>query len=102
MEKEITVIEARDIIKSGEVLQLIDVRSQEAFEDFSLPGFFNVPLNKISQEIPNLDSRKRTLLMCQDGSQSSQALTLLESCGINAQVVRGGHNDWKRIISTPL
>ncbi|MBU3916097.1 rhodanese-like domain-containing protein [bacterium] len=102
MEKEITVIEARDIIKSGETLQLIDVRSQEAFEDYALPGFINIPLNRISQEIPNLDNRKKTLLICADGSQSTQAQKLLESCEINALVIRGGHIDWKKIISTPL
>ncbi len=101
MEKEITVIEARDLIKSHKELQLIDVRSKDAFSSYSLEGFINIPLNKLGQEIPNLDGKKRTLIICSDGSQSLEALKLLESCGISAQVVRGGHADWKKIIGTP-
>jgi len=97
-EKEVTVIEARDLMKSEKDLQLIDVRSAEAFEEYSLPGFINIPLSKLSQEIPNLDGKKLTLIVCNDSNLSYQALKLLESCDINAKVIRGGHNDWKRII----
>ncbi|MBU2512053.1 rhodanese-like domain-containing protein [bacterium] len=99
MEKEITVIEARDLIQAEKDLQLIDVRSQEAFEAEALQGFINIPLSKLSQEIPNLDSRRRTLIICSDGDLSFQALKLLESCGINGQVIRGGYSDWKKIIN---
>ncbi len=98
MEKEITVIEARDLIKAESDLQLIDVRSKEAFETEALPGFINIPLSKLSQEIPNLDSKKRTLIICSDGGISTQALKLMESCGINGQVIRGGYSDWKKVI----
>ena len=101
MEKEITVIDARDIIKEDKELQLIDVRNADAFSEYSLPGFINIPLSKLSQEIPNLDGKKRTLIICSDGNLSFQALKLLESCDINAQVIRGGHRDWKRIIKQP-
>ena len=97
-EKEITVIEARDLIKSEKDLQLIDVRSAEAFAEYALPGFINIPLSRLSQEIPNLDGKKQTLIICNDGILSYQALKLLESCDINAKVIRGGHIDWKKII----
>ena len=100
MEKEITVIEARDLIKADRDLQLIDVRSKEAFEAGALPGFINIPLSKLSQEIPNLDTKRRTLIICSDGSISVQALKLLESCSIGAQVIRGGYSDWKQIINS--
>ena len=99
MEKEITVIEARDLIQAEEDLQLLDVRTEESFESDSLPGFVNVPLNSISRSISDLDGRKRTLILCKDGSQSHEALKLLESVGFNAQVIRGGLKDWKRVIN---
>ena len=60
MEKEITVIEARDLIQNEEDLQLLDVRTEESFENDSLSGFLNVPLNSISRTISDLDSRKKT------------------------------------------
>ena len=100
MEKEITVIEARDLLESEKESQFIDVRSNEAFEAYSIPGFINIPLSKLSQEIPNLDTKKRTIIVCNDGTLSRQAQKLLESCGINAIIVRGGHTDWKQIIMT--
>jgi rhodanese-related sulfurtransferase len=97
-EKEVTVIEARDLIKEDKDLQLIDVRSEESFAEFALPGFINIPLSRLSQEIPNLDGKKRTLIICNDGNLSFQALKLLESCDVNAKVIRGGYADWKKII----
>ena len=100
LEKELTVIEARDLMTEQKDLQLIDVRSPEAFADFALPGFINIPLSKLSQEIPNLDAKKQTLIICGDGSLSSQALKLLESCGISAKKIRGGYQDWKKIIQS--
>lgn len=100
MEKEITVIDARDLINEEKDLQLIDVRSAEAFLEGSLDGFINIPLSRLSQEIPNLDAKKRTLILCSDGTLSYQALKLLESCDIRAQVIRGGLSDWKQIIKS--
>lgn len=104
METELTVIEARDLIKSSDdnSLQLLDVRSKAVFENESLPGFINIPVNELSRKIDQLDGKKRTLLLCKDGSQSVQALKLLESCGFSGQVIRGGLDDWKRIIQTPI
>lgn len=104
METEITVIEARDLIRSSDehTLQLIDVRTKAVYENESLPGFINIPVNEISRKIDQLDGKKRTLLLCKDGSQSVQALKLLESCGFSGQIIRGGLDDWKRIITTPL
>ena len=99
MEKEITVIEARDMIQAEDDLQLLDVRTEESFENGALPGFLNVPLNSISRKIPDLDGRKKTLIICKDGSQSHEALKLLESVGFNVQVIRGGLNDWNRVIN---
>ena len=100
MDTEITVIEARDLIVSEDIsnLQLIDVRPKESFEKKTIDGFINMPVNEISRQFQKLDGRKRTLLLCQDGSQSYKALKLLESCGFKAQVIRGGLNDWNQII----
>ncbi|NQU65845.1 MAG: rhodanese-like domain-containing protein [SAR324 cluster bacterium] len=104
MKTEITVIEARDLIKSDTTnnFQLIDVRTKEVFDNEYIPGFINIPLNELSQKFDKLDGRKRTLLICKDGSQSSLALKLIESCGFSGEIIRGGLDDWKRIIQSPL
>jgi rhodanese-related sulfurtransferase len=105
MEIEINVIEARDLMMSNAIsksLQLIDIRPKESFERLSLSGFVNIPLADLSRSIPSLDGKKRTLILCQDGMLSYKALQLLESCGFNAQVIRGGIDDWTRIINPVL
>lgn len=105
MEKEITVIEARDLIrenKDNDSLQLIDVRSKEAFANGSIPNFINIPLIEVSRNIPELDGKKKTLVLCNNGKQSFEAIKLLESCGFEATVIRGGINDWRKIIDSSL
>ncbi len=104
MDTELTVIEARDLIRKDKEhnFQLIDVRTKEVFENESLPGFINIPLNELSQKFDQLDGKKRTLLICKDGSQSVLALKMIESCGFSGQVIRGGLDDWKRIIKSPM
>ena len=97
METELNVIDARDMLKT-ENIQLIDVRSEEQFQKKSLPNSINIPLSKISQEIPNLDAKKTTLLICNDGNLSIQASRLLEACKFRVYTIRGGIVDWEQII----
>ncbi len=97
MESEITVIDARDMLKTNSV-RLIDVRSSDQFEKKNIPGSINIPLSKVSQEIPKLETKKMTLLVCNDGSLSVQALKIFEACGFKAHVIRGGLFDWGQII----
>ncbi|MDX2470309.1 MAG: rhodanese-like domain-containing protein [SAR324 cluster bacterium] len=98
MNKELTVVEAYEAIQSNQSLQLIDVRSAVEFEKDALQGFTNIPLSEISQAMPKLDGKKKTILICSDGTQSHQAQTLLEACGYEPLTVRGGIRDWKLVI----
>ena len=97
MDTEVNVIEARDMLNSNKS-QLIDVRSAEQFENKAIPGSINIPLSRISQELPNLDAKRTTMLICEDGALSMQALKLLEACKFKAMVVRGGLRDWEQVI----
>ena len=100
--KEITVIEARDLLRSKDTIQTIDVRSPKEFEKGSLEGAINIPLNHISREIHAINPNLPTLLICNDGSTSQRALTLLEACDFKAQVIRGGLQDWTKVIGSPF
>ena len=51
-----------------------------------------------TDEIPNLDAKKTTLLICNDGSLSIQASKLLEACKFRVYTIRGGIIDWEQII----
>ncbi|MDH5560844.1 MAG: rhodanese-like domain-containing protein [Deltaproteobacteria bacterium] len=98
MEQELTVIEVRDLMRSNQNLQLIDLRPSEEFQKDAIEGFINIPLNNLSMKITELDGGKLTILLCDDGSLSHQGLLLLEACGFKVQIVRGGITDWKKII----
>ena len=97
MLKEVTVVEAFEMIEGEPNLQLLDVRSKEEFEKGSLPGFHSVPLAELSQTMPRLDGKKKTLLLCSDGSLSHQAQSMLEACGFEPAIIRGGLRDWAKI-----
>ena len=98
MEKEITVIEAFDLIQSGKYMELIDLRSPEAFAGKSIKGFRNIPAPELSQKVTAIDGKKHILLLCENGKQSHQALAILEACEFHPQVIRGGIQDWEKII----
>ena len=95
--KELTVIEAQELMESNDNLQLLDVRSTEEFAKKSLPGYTNLPLADLSHAMPQLEGKKRTLLLCSDGTQSLQAQQLLDACGFETQIIRGGLRDWVEI-----
>jgi len=105
MEQEINVIDARDLIREDEKtrkMQLLDVRSKEAFEESSIPGFMNIPLSEVSHKVPSLDGKKATLIICNDGSLSKKAQVLLEACGYKSTIIRGGLNDWRAVINPDI
>ena len=97
--KEITVIEAFDLISSAGKLQLIDIREAADFSKDAIDGFSNIPLSELTHHMPELDARKKILLIDADGSQSHQAQTMLEACGYEPIVIRGGIRDWKKIVA---
>jgi len=100
--KEITVIEARDLLRTNDYVQTIDVRLPAEFAKGSLKGAINIPLNSISREIHTINPDRKTILICNDGSISQKALVLLEACDFKAQIIRGGLRDWKKIIGPPF
>ena len=64
----------------GEVkLQIIDVRTKEEFENFSLPQVKgrNIPLNELQGRIEELDPQSPIYLLCQSGKRSDMAVRML-------------------------
>ena len=102
MEEELNVIEARDLLKSDKNVRLIDVRTSDEFERGAIKGSINIPLSRVSQEIPDLDFRNINILVCADGSQSQNALQLFTACGFKAHFIRGGLKDWAMIVEPSL
>ncbi|MEX0986897.1 MAG: rhodanese-like domain-containing protein [Bacteroidales bacterium] len=93
------------IIQQDPFLQLIDVRTPEEFEKFSLPGAVNIPLSRLlSEEYAYiLNQSDYTNVFYSNGTvHSSQAWLLTRMKGYeNNYVLMGGLNYWAETIMNP-
>ena len=71
----------RDSIKRG--AKVIDVRSEEEFQEKHLPGAINIPLNRLSSEIARHvpDKEQPVLLHCLSGGRSGIGKAMLKRMG---------------------
>lgn len=103
---------AKKIINKEPGVRLIDVRSEDEFKKFSLPGAINIPLEKILQKEKDstytyagiLNNDKSTLnIFYSNGSiYSNQAWLILRRMNYkNNYVMKGGLNKWFETIINP-
>jgi len=93
------------IVQKDPLLQLIDVRSPQDFEKFSLPGSINIPLESILldeyEEIIN-QSEKTNIFYSNGSLQANEAWMLTRQLGYkNNYVLLGGLNYWIEAIMNP-
>jgi sulfur-carrier protein adenylyltransferase/sulfurtransferase len=96
---------ARMLIENNPGLQLIDVRSEDEFNSYSLPNAINIPLgNILSEEWKHiLDQDIRINVFYSNGSvNGNQAWMLTRQLGYrNNYVLQGGLNYWMEAIVDP-
>ena len=102
----VSVDEVADwIINQDPSVTLVDVRSQDEFDHFSLPGAVNVPLSDLLAESAEtqLDCDRRSLIFFSTGSiVAEQAWMLYRRKGcLNNYVMEGGLNAWGDKIIQP-
>jgi sulfur-carrier protein adenylyltransferase/sulfurtransferase len=93
------------LIKKDPSLQLIDVRNQDEFEYFSLPGAINIPmpdlLNEQWEDLLNQDLKTNVFYSNAD-VEANQAWMLTRHLGYkNSFVLQGGLNYWVEVIMHP-
>ncbi len=96
---------ARRIIEEDPSLMLIDVRSSDRYQEFSLPGALNIPLSEILSpdwedylRAPGMDK----VLFSNSSLLSEQAWILLKRMNYrDIYVMKGGLNQWADVILTP-
>ncbi len=94
------------IVQKDPEYQLIDLRSQDEFEKFSLPNAINIPLNAILNEeyvdILNQDI-KRNILFSNGSLDATKAWMIMTQLGWeNNYVMEGGLNYWAEVIMNPI
>lgn len=93
------------VVKKDPALRLIDVRSQEEFEKFSLPGSINIPLdNLLSDEYSDIINQDiKTNVFYSNGTlEANEAWMITRQLGYsNNFVLEGGLNYWFDAIMNP-
>lgn len=96
---------AQMIIEKDPTLRLIDVRPQDEFEKFSLPGAVNIPMdNMLSPEFSEILNQNFMLnvLYANGSTRANEAWMLVRQLGYNNNyVLLGGLNYWAESIMNP-
>ncbi len=102
---------AQLIMEENPVLQLVDVRSSKEFEQFSLEGAINIPLDKLFKR----DKRNRfvnsdylkpdkniTIFYSNGDVKATEAWVLAKRLHLNkVYILKGGLNNWVQSIMRP-
>ncbi len=102
---------AKMIIDENPALQLVDVRSEAEFAEFSLPGAINIPLEKILEKDEHNNyvwkeylrpEKKITVFYSNGDLKAAQAWTLATRLRMDKVfMLEGGLNNWFDKIMTP-
>jgi rhodanese-related sulfurtransferase len=96
---------ADKLVNKDPSIQLIDVRDQDDFEKYSLPGAINIPLSDLLNDqyadILNQDARMN-ILYSNGTLEANQAWMITRQLGYeNNYVLEGGLNYWVETILNP-
>ncbi|MBP6385509.1 MAG: rhodanese-like domain-containing protein [Pseudarcicella sp.] len=73
---------------------LVDVRTPAEFEEGSVKGAVNIPLDKVQTQLVKFKDKKHIVVFCRSGYRSSQAKSILEQNGFT-NVTNGG--TWQNV-----
>ena len=92
--EQIDVADAKAATANNGV-QFIDVRRPAEHANGHAVGTINLPLDRLSREIDQLDPAKPTYVICQSGYRSSLGTSILENAGFEKLYnVKGGTSAW--------
>ncbi|MBH0230346.1 MBL fold metallo-hydrolase [Halobacillus yeomjeoni] len=101
--QEMTVQEVAKKVLNNEILFVLDVRTEDAFEDWKIESesftYLNVPyfdlLDGVEEIMDQLPSDQDILVACAKGGSSQMVTEMLEEAGVkNAYSLEGGMKAW--------
>lgn len=100
--KQISMEEAVELMETEEDYIILDVRTQEEYDEKHILGAILVPNETIgSGEIAELPDKDQMILVyCRSGNRSKQASEKLVKLGYTNIIEFGGINDWPREVET--
>lgn len=96
---EITIEAFKEVIgaeKNNPSVDFINVCTPTEYEEKHISGVRNVPFDEISKRVNEFSGKKTIYIHCRSGNRSSQAINLLKSLGVKAELVNvsGGLLAW--------
>lgn len=87
----------KDKLTRQEVLYLLDIRHNQNFLSWHIPGSVNIPWERFSDSINSIPKNKIVITICNRGNDSQLAADYLVKNGFKASVLRGGWKVWNNI-----
>ncbi len=88
-------------------VRIIDIRSQESYDQWHIPGSKFLPVNEVLQESDenifayiDFKSNFPVIVVCQEGFISQKATEQLRNLGVEAYSLEGGIKQWSRVWNT--
>ncbi len=100
--QQITQEEAAELMAGEEAYILLDVRTQEEYDEGHIPGAINIPNEEIgTAELEELPDREQMILVyCRSGRRSKEAAGKLAALGYTQVLEFGGIITWEGEIIT--
>lgn len=94
--EQISAQEAKTLMDAEEVYTILDVRTQEEFDEGHIPGATLIPHDEIEASAEEMlpDKEQLTLVYCRSGRRSKIAAEALAKMGYTNVKEFGGINDW--------
>jgi phage shock protein E len=80
-------LDYRQLLQNG--AQIIDVRTQEEFQNGHIKGSLNIPLQNLQNNFSKINKDKPVITCCASGMRSASAKGMLQSKGFS-EVHNGG------------
>ena len=91
--REVTVNEAHQMVEEGAFL--LDVRTQEEWDDFHAPQATLIPLDQLESRVNEIPTGQDVVVICRSGNRSQTGRDILLSAGLpSVTSVDGGMNAW--------
>ncbi len=94
--QEITALELKARLDSGDDIQLIDVRQPDEFGFARIEGTRLIPLGEIMSRSDEIDPSRETVVLCKMGGRSARAIEALQRSGFTGDLKNlvGGITAW--------
>ena len=97
MIKEMDVHALQEILREGQTIRLIDVRSIAEMERGMLPNAEKLPLHTLPVRLNEISNDETVILYCRSGARSAQGVGFMAAQGYDkAYNLRGGVIAWQQ------